>query len=961
MKKLLFLPVLMAGLLIQTQAQYQTQGDASQGATPNCFVLTPDLGSQEGAVWGTIPLNLNQPFALYAQVSFGCKDFGADGIAFVMQTAGPGQPPSIAGGIGLGYQGINPSFVVEMDVFNNTNLGDLVADHMAIMADGVTNHNSPNNLAGPVQISATNVNVEDCAFHDLNLYWDPITQTFDVFFDCVQRLSYTADIATTFFNGNPNVFIGFTAATGASSNIQEVCLQNLIIPMPDTFAICEGDTALLNAGIGAAFSWSPTTGLDNPNSPTPNAFPTSTTTYVATVTDNCGNTSTHTVHIDVTPNAELDINLGADTVLCPGQSLLLDAFRPGPTYLWQDGLTDSARTINASGLYWVELTNMCGINRDSIQIGDEVPPVIDLGADSTLCVGDTLTLDATFSLGTYLWQDGSTSPQLDATSTGLYWAETTNLCGSDRDSVQLTFLAPPDPLNLVSDTILCDNAVWQLDVSYPGATYLWHDNSTNPVQMISQAGLYWAEITNQCGSERDSVNVTLDQMPMVDLGADTTLCQGETTLLDASWTAASTYLWQDGTTNPTLTVFDEGIYEVTVSNFCGSAQDQIVVDYDNPPLAIDFGKDTILCPGQSLTLTTPQPGLDHLWHDNSTQSTFSLNNAGTYWVTVSNMCGVVSDTINVTTDIPPQIELGADSILCNGDIHILDASWTNATYLWDDNSADPVRTVTQSGVYFVTVTNICGSVSDEIALDFIDPPQQVFLGNDTSICDGEILTLASSQKGFEYLWQDGSTSPEFQVQTSGTYSLTVSNQCGVEGGQIAIQVLFPPEVNLGEDLTVCEEDDEPIMLDASFGPGTSYLWQNGSRNPQYAIDGGMGGQFYVEVSNQCGMAVDTLNITSRLCECAIHIPSAFTPNLDGINDEFYLVPNCPLQAGTLTIFDRWGRQIFQSDNPDARWDGTFKGQMCAEGVYVWVYKYEFLTRSNEIYTAQKGGTITLLR
>ena len=959
MKKILFLPLILAGLYIQTQAQFQTQGDASQGATPNCFILTPALPAQEGAVWGSIPLNLNQPFAIHTQISFGCDDAGADGIAFVMQTAGPGQAPSQAGGLGLGYFNISPSFVVEMDVFTNTNLADIPEDHMSIMANGNVNHTSPNNLAGPVQTSATSPNVEDCMPHELNLYWDPTTQTFEVLFDCVPRLSYTGNIVTNIFNGNPNVFIGFTAATGASNNLQQICLQNLIIPMPDTFAICEGDTVLMDAGIGASYSWMPTAGLSDPTSATPNAFPTTTTTYVATVTDNCGNTTTHSVHIDVTPNAELDVDLGADTVLCPGQSLQLNAFRPGPTYLWQDGLTDSARTISAAGLYWVELTNMCGSNRDSIQIGSEVPPVIDLGADATLCTGDTMTLDATFSMGSYLWQDGSTQAQLDATTTGLYWAETTNLCGSDRDSIQLTFLDPPAPLNLVSDTILCDNAVWQLDVSYPGATYLWQDNTTASSQMISQAGLYWAEVTNQCGSERDSVNVTLEQMPVVDLGADTTLCVGETTILNASWTPASTYLWQDGSTGPTLTVFDAGTYEVTVSNFCGVAQDQIIVNYDNPPLAIDFGKDTVLCPGQSLTLSTPQPNFDHLWHDNSTQSTFSLTAAGTYWVTVSNNCGMASDTISVTTDVLPEIELGADSTLCAGDMRTLDASWTNAVYLWDDNSTNPIRTITQSGVYFVTVTNICGSVSDDIALDFIDPPQPIFLGNDTSLCQGESLSLGVTQPGFDYLWQDGSTNPDYEIQTSGTYSLTVSNQCGAETGEIEVLVLSPPEVSLGEDEALCEEDQEPILLDVSFGPGTNYLWQDGSTQPLYSIEGA--GKYYVELSNQCGVAVDTINVSSRICQCAIHIPTAFTPNLDGLNDEFYLVPHCALQHGTLTIFDRWGRKVFQSDNPDARWDGTFNGRLCAEGVYVWVYKYEFLTRSNEIFPDQKGGTITLLR
>ena len=116
--------------------------------------------------------------------------------------------------------------VVEIDTWDNNEYdknADADYDHIAILHSGATAHNTSFNLAGPVQASATNPNVEDCQMHLFDILWEPVQQTLSVYFDDEFRLSYTGNIATQFFSGNPLVYWGFTGATGGVSGEQKFC------------------------------------------------------------------------------------------------------------------------------------------------------------------------------------------------------------------------------------------------------------------------------------------------------------------------------------------------------------------------------------------------------------------------------------------------------------------------------------------------------------------------------------------------------------------------------------------------------------------------------------------------------------------------------------------------------------------------------------------------------------------
>src|SRR5690606_14415326 len=300
-----------------------------------------------------------------------------------------------------------------------------------------------------------------------------------------------------------------------------------------------------------------------------------------------------------------------------------------------------------------------------------------------------------------------------------------------------------------------------------GATYAWQDNSTNATFTVTQAGQYWVDVTTNGCSTSDTINVSYKPLPTVNLGNDTTLCDGETLTLDAT-NSGATYLWQDNSTNATFTVSQADTFYVAVDlNGC-IATDTIIVDYQSYPI-VDLGADTTLCQGESLTLDATNSGATYAWQDNSTNATFTVNEAGQYWVDVTTNGCSTSDTINVSYKPLPTVNLGNDTTLCDGETLTLDATNSGATYLWQDNSTNATFTVSQADTFYVAVDLNGCIATDTIIVDYQGGLSPVFIG-DTTICvDEEIELDATVGLATQYLWSDNSTSSTIFVNDSGEY------------------------------------------------------------------------------------------------------------------------------------------------------------------------------------------------
>jgi gliding motility-associated-like protein len=220
------------------QTPYILNGTATQ-RTCNCYVLTEDVQNSSGTVWNKNKIDLSNSFDYYFDVNLGCKDVtGADGIAFVLQTQGTNLGST---GQGVGFKGISPSLGVIIDTWQNDDENDPAYDHLAIQSNGVTDHKSTNNLAGPVTALADNDNIEDCNWHIFRIKWDATAKQLDVSMDGISRLSLPIDLVAGIFSGNPSVYWGFGAGTGGSSNKQQFCAAlRPQIRFDNTQIFCDG-------------------------------------------------------------------------------------------------------------------------------------------------------------------------------------------------------------------------------------------------------------------------------------------------------------------------------------------------------------------------------------------------------------------------------------------------------------------------------------------------------------------------------------------------------------------------------------------------------------------------------------------------------------------------------------------------------------------------------------------------
>jgi len=274
----------------------------------------------------------------------------------------------------------------------------------------------------------------------------------------------------------------------------------------------------------------------------------------------------------------------------------------------------------------------------------------------------------------------------------------------------------------------------------------------------------------------------------------------------------------------------------------------------------------------------PNSGLNNI--SNNINPSHLFSDTGIFVITLySYFNGMIDTVINdlFVTDIPI-VNLGHDTIMCDGEILTLDASAQNATYLWQDNSTNPTYTVSVEGDYFVEVTvNGCAN-SDTIHLNYNFLPEAIISG-DYEICYGDQADI------------------DIIVNGSSPFEITYTN---------------------GTDTNVVYGND-PIIIEAS---------QSGIYEITNVLD-----QFDC-IGNYSGSAEIIINP----CSLIIYTPNIFTPNSDAINEGF--IPSIydidDVVTFHMQIFNRWGDMIYETNKKEEYWDGTFNNTAAQQGVYGYI-------------------------
>jgi len=468
----------------------------------------------------------------------------------------------------------------------------------------------------------------------------------------------------------------------------------------------------------------------------------------------------------------------------------------GESFFWDFGTGDSSTlqdpsyTFTESGSYTVmqivAAPNTCNI-KDTFFLQIDVLDNNSTLMDTVICSGgSSLILDATTINATYEWEDGSSNPTFDVSDSGTYWVDVNIGFCARRDSFIVNFYQDVSTFDLGVDQIFCDENSTTLDATLiDGIAYEWNNGSTDPSILVTESGAYAVTITSELGCEiTDDVGILFEETPEWSLGADTIICQGDNFVLTPVTSSTATWSWQDGSTAATYTVNTEGWYWVT-GNFTNGCvdTDSIYVAFSEIEI-LDLGADQVLCGENSTTLdATVNNGVSYEWNNATTDAVLLITQSGNYAVTVANGEGCETiDEINITFFETPEITLGADTSLCQGEDLVLTPTTANpANWSWQDDSTNPTYTVNTEGLYWVTADFLNGCTnSDSIYVTYFPAPSVVFESTDVS-CNGEnngsitVITPTSITDNFLFNWSNNTTQPDLIDLSPGIYQVTITS------------------------------------------------------------------------------------------------------------------------------------------------------------------------------------------
>ncbi|MEY5049058.1 MAG: hypothetical protein RLZZ175_2417 [Bacteroidota bacterium] len=565
--------------------------------------------------------------------------------------------------------------------------------------------------------------------------------------------------------------------------------------------------------------------------------------------------------ITVSALASPVINLGTDTSFCKGSTFVLNAQNAGANYLWSNGETNQTITVATGGTYGVDVTatNGCKASAER-KVTMFLNPRVDLGIDRTLCQGQTWTLNAANSGATYSWSTTETTQEIIAKTTANYKVTITdvNQCKA-TDEILLTFESAAVPV-LGADISAC--SAIPLDAGVDAKSYLWSTNETTKAITANITGEYVVTTfsTNKCIA-KDTVNVNVFGNPVVNLGKDTVICDNQLLKIYAG-NVGATYLWSTAATSENISVIKTGNYAVRVTdkNNC-TARDTINVIV-NPTTDFDLGADKDVCIGNSTTIVGPTlaAGSKALWSNGATTSNINVNQAGVYKLVLTNSFNCKStDSIKVNTQNYPVVNLGNDTTVCAS--VVIDAKNSGNTYVWNTNKTTQTETVTQSGLYWVKVTNqYACTKADSINVTVLSIPS-VALGQDVKACKGEVVTLNVVTNAPNFQWNTGATTQNITVGLDGKYSVKATNANGCSNSDtVDVAFLLKPTLLLNESYLICANTSQ--TLDAG-NAGSVYDWSSttGFTSRDKSITVNKAGFYYLKVenSNSC-VARDTVEI-----------------------------------------------------------------------------------------------------
>lgn len=562
------------------------------------------------------------------------------------------------------------------------------------------------------------------------------------------------------------------------------------------------------------------------------------------------------------------------------------------------------------------------------------------------------------------------------------------------DSIMVE-VGAPFTLDVSENVVLCDIAGVELNAqpSLAGEyEFVWSPQqditgiyTSSPLVTPQSSVTYHVDVTSSQGCT-NSAEVEILVSTLFDLSlsaSEDSICEGETVTLNATlggnpgsidfdWQPSSAILSANGTSataNPSVTTTFTCI--ATDSNSGCSVNQEITIDV-TPSFIVEVVPPEVtacIVSGTVVNASTNYNGiLDWSWTPsvmvndaNNPNTTLTGVQTGILTITATAQAGCSASAEIVVTEEDEITDLGEDTGLCTGDVITLETGWSeDYQILWSNGAITPSITVSEPGIYHVEVTSPDGCFSeDEIVITGYAYPE-IHLGADTSFCEGQTLTLQTGEPTLLHQWNTGATSSDLIVNSTGNYSVIVSNGFCESHDDVNVVVNPLPARPFGESLETCFDFESEIKLNAG-NEGCTYLWSDGSTGSQMSVIS-EGDYFVVITTPQLCESIFDITVVED-CPAYLFVPNAFSPDGDGLND-VWKPEGTRLNDYQLWIYDRWGSVIFETTDIDTPWVGQCRGgeYFVEPGVYSYVIVYNVKQDSGVTSEdVRMKGNVTVIR
>jgi gliding motility-associated-like protein len=249
------------------------------------------------------------------------------------------------------------------------------------------------------------------------------------------------------------------------------------------------------------------------------------------------------------------------------------------------------------------------------------------------------------------------------------------------------------------------------------------------------------------------------------------------------------------------------------------------------------------------------------------------------------------------------------------------------------------------------------AVSGRLSVEAYPLATGIELGPDTILCPNSAIAISAGQGYDRYEWSDGSTAETISIDRPGKYFVTVTDRCGNRYSD-TIKVTAPPALFPKlKNQRICSGDTIFFSLADGF---SNYLWTPSlPRSGDVYFAAPLNTTIYtIQATGEGNCAwEDRFIVLVDKCPDEIWFPSAFTPNNDGLNDQFGPVTKARFLHYSFRVYDRWGQEIFNVSEPGIYWDGRFKKAESPAGVYAWTCTYQY--RNGPV--KHHKGIVTIIR